>query len=425
MRDARYSWKKSYRYLVMACLATIATITVTLPSAQAAQSTLVEQANAAGQRKPQSMRVHHSRTGSTPRNAAPAVNSRRHGERRSGVRSGTRVIDAGKRAEFESGRRSAALGRAARAHSSIAHPSPSQYKLRDVRRGGRLVRVAYAIPRPAPIKAMESVGHAVGLAEIEDPLDLRASVAFVVDQSGHVIVDKNSQAVLPIASLTKLMTALVVVDARQPLTEMLEISDVDVDLERHSRSRLPVGTRLTRGDMLQLALMASENRAANALSRYWPGGTAAFVEAMNEKARSLGMVDTVFADPTGLSAGNTSHARDLSKLARAAYHRPMVRQQSIANELSVDTGYRVVMFRNTNRLVGAPDWEIGLSKTGFITEAGNCLIMQAKIDSRSYYIVLLDSAGKQTRLTDMQRVRRWIGHAQTVKLGLRQLARQM
>ncbi len=274
-------------------------------------------------------------------------------------------------------------------------------------RNGRMVRVAYA-PRSVEPPRL-SIGNAIGLHMVDDPLDLRSSVAMVIDQrSGEALYEKNPDAVLPIASITKVMTAMVVLDAGLPLDEMLDISEADRDTERHSGSRLPIGSKLSRAEMLQLALMASENRAAHALGRHYPGGTAKFVAAMNAKARAIGMVDSRFADPTGLSSDNVSNARDLARLVRAAHGYPAIRAYSTATDLTVDTGYRQVTFRTTNRLVDDPQWSIGIQKTGYISEAGKCLVMQARIEGRPVIIVLLDAAGTHSRFADAQRLRRWI-----------------
>ncbi len=274
-------------------------------------------------------------------------------------------------------------------------------------RNGRMVRVAFA-PRSVEPPRL-SIGNAIGLHMVDDPLDLRSSVAMVIDQrSGEALYEKNPDAVLPIASITKVMTAMVVLDAGLPLDEMLDISEADRDTERHSGSRLPIGSKLSRAEMLQLALMASENRAAHALGRHYPGGTAKFVAAMNAKARAIGMVDSRFADPTGLSSDNVSNARDLARLVRAAHGYPAIRAYSTATDLTVDTGYRQVTFRTTNRLVDDPQWSIGIQKTGYISEAGKCLVMQARIEGRPVIIVLLDAAGTHSRFADAQRLRRWI-----------------
>lgn len=275
------------------------------------------------------------------------------------------------------------------------------------RHRARAIRAAW-VPPPRP-----TIGQSIGLHAIEDPLDLSASVALVVDQqSGEVLYQKNPNAILPIASITKLMTAIVTLDARLPLADPVEISEVDIDTERGSRSRLRPGTRLSRGEMLNLALMASENRAAHALGRHYPGGLPAFVAAMNDKARALGMTSTRFVDPTGLSSSNVSSARDLARMVRIAYAYPLIRQYSIAQELTVDTGYRMVSFRNTNRLIDDPDWNIGLSKTGFLNEAGSCLTMQASVGGRAVVMVVLDAIGRDSRFGDMVRMRNWLAGEQ-------------
>ncbi|MBX3590148.1 MAG: D-alanyl-D-alanine endopeptidase, partial [Burkholderiaceae bacterium] len=250
------------------------------------------------------------------------------------------------------------------------------------------------------------------LHAVNDPLSLQSAVALVVDQdTGEVLFDKNSQAVLPIASISKLMTAMVVLDAQLPMSEMLEISEADVDTERNTRSRLSTGTRLSRGELLQLALMSSENRAAHALGRNYPGGMPAFVEQMNRKAREIGMSSSSFIEPTGLSSQNVSNARDLATLVRTASKYPLIREYSTASALTVDTGYRTVSYRNTNRLVGNPDWDIELQKTGYISEAGNCVVMQTRIDGRPVVLVLLDARARMARVGDAQRIRHWLERA--------------
>ncbi len=263
--------------------------------------------------------------------------------------------------------------------------------------------VAHVVPeRP-------SFGQAYGLHSAADPLDLKSSVALVMDQeTNEVLFSKNSKAVLPIASLTKLMTALVVAEAKLPLSEVLTVSQDDVDTEKGSRSRLKVGTQLTRGEMMHLALMSSENRAAHALGRHYPGGLAAFVAAMNRKSIELGMANTRYVEPTGLSSQNQSSARDLATLVKAAHGYPLIRQLSTSPEHEVAVGHRQLQFHNTNRLVTNPEWDIGLQKTGYISEAGRCLVMQAKLAGRQVIMVFLDSAGKYSRLGDAERVRKWV-----------------
>jgi D-alanyl-D-alanine endopeptidase (penicillin-binding protein 7) len=214
--------------------------------------------------------------------------------------------------------------------------------------------------------------------------------------------------VLPIASITKLMTAMVVTEANLPLDEVLTVAQDDVDTEKGSRSRLRVGTQLTREEMLHLALMASENRAAHALGRSYPGGLDAFVSAMNAKAAMLGMSDTHYVEPTGLSSRNQSSASDLATLVRAAHEVEIIRTLSTSPEYVVEVGHRPMQFHNTNGLVRNASWEIGLQKTGYISEAGRCLVMQAKLAGRQLIMVFLDSAGKYSRIGDAERVRRWV-----------------
>ncbi|MFM2276564.1 MAG: hypothetical protein RL211_2436 [Pseudomonadota bacterium] len=254
-----------------------------------------------------------------------------------------------------------------------------------------------------------SFGQLAGLHMGSDALDLKSSVALVVDQeTQEILFSKNDQAILPIASLTKLMTGLVVRDAKLPMDEILTISQDDVDTEKGSRSRLRVGTRLSRSELMHLALMSSENRAAHALGRSYPGGLSAFVLAMNVKARMLGMVDTRYVEPTGLSSHNQSSARDLATLANAAHGDPILRELSTSTGREIAIGKRTLQFNNTNRLVKNPTWDIGLQKTGYISEAGQCLVMQAKVAGRKLIMVFLDSAGKLSRLGDAERVRHWV-----------------
>lgn len=264
----------------------------------------------------------------------------------------------------------------------------------------------------APGAARASYGQLYGLHQTPDPLELKSSVALVMDQdTNEVVFAKNSEAVLPIASLTKLMTALVMVEARLPADEAITITHDDVDTEKNSSSRLAVGTTLTRGELLHLALMSSENRAAHALGRTYPGGLGAFVRHMNAKARSLGMIDTRYVDPTGLNSSNQSSAKDLASLVKAAYQHPLIRELSVSPEHAVNLGNRQLQYRNTNSLVRNPAWDIGLQKTGYIVEAGRCLVMQAKMAGRKFIMVFLDSSGKHSRQADAERVRRWIEEA--------------
>jgi D-alanyl-D-alanine endopeptidase (penicillin-binding protein 7) len=273
--------------------------------------------------------------------------------------------------------------------------------------------VKFVSRKPAAVfeAARPSFGQLYGLHGTDDPLDLKSSVALVIDQdTNQVLLSKNPQAVLPIASITKLMTAVVVTEAQLPLDEVLTITQDDVDTEKHSGSRLLPGTQLSRGDMLHLALMSSENRAAHALGRHYPGGLEAFVEAMNRKAAELGMTGTHYVEPTGLSSKNQSSAHDLTLLVRAAYEHPIIRELSTSREASVAIGNRTMQFRSTNGLIRSPSWEIGLQKTGYISEAGRCLVMQAQMAGRRLIMVLLDSAGKYSRIGDAERIRKWVTH---------------
>lgn len=271
------------------------------------------------------------------------------------------------------------------------------------------VRKQKTVAQANIIPQKPSFGQMAGLHGAQDTLDLKSSVALVIDQdTSEVLFSKNDKAILPIASLTKLMTGLIVSEAHLPMNDVIAISQDDVDTEKGSSSRLKVGTELTRGELLHLALMSSENRAAHALGRSFPGGMPVFVKLMNDKARFIGMSSTVYAEPTGLSSKNQSSARDLAKLVNVAYGDPMMRELSTSPAYQVAVGNRTLQYNNTNRLVKSPSWEIGLQKTGYITEAGQCLVMQAKVAGRKLIMVFLDSAGKLSRIGDAERVRRWV-----------------
>ena len=246
-----------------------------------------------------------------------------------------------------------------------------------------------------------------------DALDIAAASAVVIDQEdGSLLYAKNTQAVMPIASITKLMTAMVVLDAGLALDESIAISNADIDRLKGTRSRLRPGVRLPRREMLRLALMSSENRAASALSRHFPGGTRAFVAAMNRKARELGMNDTHFVEPTGLNPNNVSTALDLARMVNASYHYTLIRDftttESIRLAVHDRRRPRALAFQNSNSLVRSGTWQIGLSKTGYISEAGRCLVMQARIAAKPVIIVLLDSLGKVTRVADANRIKAWM-----------------
>jgi serine-type D-Ala-D-Ala endopeptidase (penicillin-binding protein 7) len=238
---------------------------------------------------------------------------------------------------------------------------------------------------------------------------LKSSSVLVIDQSDStVLMARHSDVAAPIASITKLMTALVVLDAKQPLNQALEITAAETDLPRGGASRLSVGTVLTRGDLMHLALMSSENRAAHALGVNYPGGLPAMVRAMNAKAAALGMTSSHFVDPTGLSSDNVASPEDLAKLVIAASHNPSIREYSTDTRYTVRVRRHLVEFHNTDNLVANPTWNIVVQKTGYITEAGKCLVMEAVIEGRNVVIVLLDSAGKLTRVADAKRVKSWM-----------------
>ena len=242
-------------------------------------------------------------------------------------------------------------------------------------------------------------------------LQLASSKALIINQNtGEVLFAKNTNLSTPIASITKLMTAMVMLDAKLPQDEIISISGEDIDYLKRTGSRLMVGTQMSRGEFLQLALMSSENRAASTLASNYPGGKPVFVQAMNAKALQLGMGNTHFVDPTGLNSENVSTAEDLAKMVQAAYQYPQIRAATTTAEHEVYLGSRTypVMFRNTNGLVREGEWEIGLSKTGFINEAGRCLVMQATIAGEPMIVVLLDSNGKLTRIGDANRIRKWM-----------------
>jgi len=245
-------------------------------------------------------------------------------------------------------------------------------------------------------------------ASLNEP-SLRSSAALVLDTThSSVLYSRRSDVALPIASITKLMTALVVMDAGQSLDEILVVTDEDRSTGKGAFSRLAPGTRLSRGDLMHLALMASENRAAHALGRNYPGGEPACVLAMNAKARELGMTSAHFVEPTGLSDENVASPQDLSKLVMAAAQVPAIRDYSTDAEHVVQVGPRLLRYRNTDSLVTKADWNIVVQKTGYISEAGRCLVMQTVIEDRTVVIVLLNSFGKRTRVADARRIRRWV-----------------
>ncbi len=280
-------------------------------------------------------------------------------------------------------------------------------------KNGKRVAVMRRVPLAAPVVIAApprlSFGQIAGLHATQDPLDLKSSVAYVMDQdTNEILFQKNETAVLPIASLTKMMTGVIVSEAQLDMSEIITITADDVDTEKGSRSRLMVGTQLPRGELMLLALMSSENRAAHALGRSYPGGLPRFVQAMNIKAKLLGMHDTRYVEPTGLSSRNQSSAKDLATLTSYASDNKSLRELSTSPMHQVDVGNKTLNYVNTNRLISNPEWEIGLQKTGFISEAGHNLIMQVKVSGRRLIMVFLDSAGKLSRLGDAERVRRWV-----------------
>jgi D-alanyl-D-alanine endopeptidase (penicillin-binding protein 7) len=315
-----------------------------------------------------------------------------------------------------------AFRNAGRAKPRVASLVSQEKLVRKEVRGKRGRELVYQRVAPLPllpvVPPVMTAGDLAGLNLTRDPLDLKSNAALVLDQStAEVLFEKNSQVALPIASITKLMTSLVVVEASQNMEEPISVTDEDIDREKFSHSRLRVGSQLTRTNMLHIALMSSENRAASALGRNYPGGLPAFVAAMNAKARSLGMVSTHYVDSTGLSSSNVSTARDLAKLVVAAHHHPLIRQYSTDSKYAVEPGGPMLQYRNSNHLVDNPDWQIGLQKTGYISEAGRCLVMQTQIEGRPIVMVFLDSKGKTSRLADAGRIRKWLENARPTALG--------
>ena len=267
---------------------------------------------------------------------------------------------------------------------------------------GSRVASAYS-PTSAQSQATEKFWVLAGKPEV------RSSAVVIFDGADEsLLYAKNAKQAMPIASITKLMTALVVRDADQDLNEVLTITTEDRDTKKGTTSRLLIGTELTRADLLHLALMSSENRAAHALGRSYPGGLKAFVRAMNAKAKELGMKSARFVEPTGLSSSNVSSAADLVKLVTAASRDPLIRHYSTNQSHEVEVGNRILQFRNSNALTSKEDWHIALQKTGYTSEAGRCLVMTAFMQERPVVMVLLNSVGKYTRIADARRVRVWM-----------------
>jgi len=257
-------------------------------------------------------------------------------------------------------------------------------------------------------RQVDEAEEAVAAATENEPLLASNEVLVLDEETQDVLLSKNPNQVNPIASITKLMTSLVVLEAGQPMDQTIEITDEDENLERHSYSRLKRGMRLTRAELLHLALMSSENRAAHAIARTYPGGLSACIEAMNAKAWELGMNSTHYVEPTGLSELNVSNPQDLAKLVIQASSNPTIREYSTDDQFAVQLGRRIVAFHTTDRLVANPTWTIVLQKTGYIVEAGRCLVMKAIIENRATVIVLMNSVGTQTRIADAQRIKSWL-----------------
>lgn len=292
----------------------------------------------------------------------------------------------------------APVARAAAAGGVAERVRPSVRKPARARRATAR-RIERHRPRTAPIRA-------------DFPAALRSSAVLILDAATRkILFEKNSDAVMPIASLTKLMTALVVVEARQDMKQRLTVTDADIDRLKHSSSRLRVGSTLSRSAMLHIALMSSENRAASALGRNYPGGTRGFVAAMNAKARALGMLSTRYVEPTGLSRANVSTPEDLAKLVIAAHQHRLIRRYSTDSAHTVSLAGRSTPYRNSNRLIASSRWNIGLQKTGYISEAGRCMVLHASVKGRAVVMVFLDARGKFSRAADANRVRAWLASA--------------
>jgi D-alanyl-D-alanine endopeptidase (penicillin-binding protein 7) len=303
------------------------------------------------------------------------------------------------------------------ATKTAAKKTAARSKAAPVRVSLRKAAPAAAAVAPASALANEA-DEALALDASGMPV-LGSSAFYVMNQhTGEVLLERNGASVLPIASITKLMTAMVVLESGLRLSEPLVINEGDIDRLKGTGSRLSLGTTLTREDMLHLALMSSENRAASALARNYPGGEAAFVEAMNVKARLLGLWDTRFHDSTGLNPANVSSPRDLAKLVAASASFPLIREFSTAHERYVDVNGRTLRFGNTNGLVRSPEWAISVSKTGYISEAGRCLVMQTWLHQQPVVMVLMDSTGRYTRTADAKRVRKWLEQTATQRVAL-------
>ncbi len=291
----------------------------------------------------------------------------------------------------------------------IVKSAPANFVKRTIIVNGKRRVITEHVAAFAGAIEKPTAGDLAGLKHTLDPLALQSNAAFIVDQaSSEVLFEKNSGVSLPIASITKLMTSLVVVESNPNMNEIIEITIEDLDKEKGTSSRLKIGAKLSRADMLHIALMSSENRAASALGRNYVGGLPAFVAAMNAKAAELGMTETHYVDSSGLSSHNVASARDLVKLIDAAYQHPLIREYSTDSKYVVNPSGHPLQYSTTNRLVANPSWDIGLQKTGYIAEAGRCLVMRAMIEGRAIVMVFLDSKGKYSRLADAGRIRKWL-----------------
>lgn len=294
-------------------------------------------------------------------------------------------------------------------HKQTAAKKPASHVKRQAvaqRTQQRKSQKAHLAQRPQAV--VVSYADRMGLRHVDDPLNLNSSAALIVDaDTQEILLGKNDHAVLPVASLTKLMTALIVAESGLDMDESIQISPLDVDRLKNSGSRLRVGARLSREQAMHLALMSSENRAAHALARTYPGGVTQFVVLMNERAQQLGMSDTRFVDPTGLSSGNQSSARDMAILANVTNQIAVIRQFSTSTGYKLPVGRHTIPYRNSNRLVDRENWDISLQKTGFIREAGRCLVMHVNVAGRNLIMVLLDAKDSKSRFGDAERMRMW------------------
>jgi serine-type D-Ala-D-Ala endopeptidase (penicillin-binding protein 7) len=292
--------------------------------------------------------------------------------------------------------------------------------MRSINREISPLRAARLIPvRVVAGAVLAMMALHAGARDLTNPKLMSSSVLIVDQSDSSVLFARHSDVAAPIASITKLMTALVVLDAQQPLDEPIQITEADRDFTKSAFSRLSVGTTLTRGDLMHLALMSSENRAAHTLGNHYPGGMPAMVSAMNAKAAALGMTSSHFVDSTGLSSQNVASPEDLSKLVIAASKNRTIREYSTDKNYAVRIHRHLVEYRNTDNLVANPTWNIIVQKTGYIAEAGKCLVMAAVIEGRSVVIVLLDSFGKYTRVADAKRIKSWMESSSRLRVSMR------